>query len=513
VQLADSVIGVLPADVSDLDAISWLRVLAAGVKDESASAQLLARRQAHRLLKAKNVSHVAALLDAAWPPRVLPHTGQAATGAAGKPDAVPWPSAVDGAALLDELARVLDAHVHLPEGASTLIATWIAGTYCFEHWGIFPRLALLSPVKRCGKTTLLGVLGLLVHRHRMTSNITPAALFRIIGQERPTLLIDEADAFLRHNDELRGVLNAGHERHGTVTRCVGDDHEARDFPVFAPAAIAAIGELPSTLDDRSVVIRLQRKPKEVHVARLGRRSVPQALLDLPRKLARWATDNRDALLACEPSVPAHLDDRAADNAYPLLAIAGTAGDAWPSRVQAALRCLRPDGSDDSEFRTQLLADIRDIFLAKGTDRIATSELVASLCDLEERPWAEFSHGRPLSAPQLARLLRPFKIRPGTIRVEHGQTPKGYYREAFEDAFHRYLSPAGAATPPHCGPDRDSQGASSRSANLPSNQDTRSEPVSNGHPAPLWRRGASPPQEIQEDYDLAERRAIQEEGQE
>ena len=79
----------------------------------------------------------------------------------------------------------------------------------------------------------------------------------------PTLLIDEADTFLKENDELRGILNTGHRRGGQVTRTVGDDHEPRQFSTWAPAVIAMIGRLPDTLNDRSVVISLRRrKPSE-----------------------------------------------------------------------------------------------------------------------------------------------------------------------------------------------------------------------------------------------------------
>ena len=73
---------------------------------------------------------------------------------------------------------------------------------------------------------------------------------------RPTLLIDEADFFLRDNEELRGVLNSGHRRGGHVIRIVGEDFEPRAFSTFSPCAIALIGRLPATLHDRAIHIRL-----------------------------------------------------------------------------------------------------------------------------------------------------------------------------------------------------------------------------------------------------------------
>ena len=64
-------------------------------------------------------------------------------------------------------------------------------------------------------------------------------------------MIDEADTFLAEAEELRGVLNSGHRRTGEVIRDVGDDFEPRRFSTWAPVAIAAIGKIPGTLEDRS----------------------------------------------------------------------------------------------------------------------------------------------------------------------------------------------------------------------------------------------------------------------
>ncbi len=56
-----------------------------------------------------------------------------------------------------------------------------------------------------------------------------AALYRAIEKYGPTLLIDEADTFLRENRELLGILNAGYERGKFAVRAVpaGDDYDVR----------------------------------------------------------------------------------------------------------------------------------------------------------------------------------------------------------------------------------------------------------------------------------------------
>ena len=158
---------------------------------------------------------------------------------------------------------------------------------------ISPRLAVRSPMKRCGKTTLLDVLGCLVMKALPTANVSAAALFRVVEGYRPCLLVDEADTFLAESDDLRGVLNSGHRRGGSVLRTVGDDHEPRAFATYAAVAIGLIGTLPDTLADRSISVDLKRKlssevTESFRIDRVGHLEV------LARKAARWASDNADA---------------------------------------------------------------------------------------------------------------------------------------------------------------------------------------------------------------------------
>src|ERR1051326_6181815 len=119
---------------------------------------------------------------------------------------------VDGASLLNELESLLTRFVVLPGFAAETLALWILHTYAFELRDVSTYLGIESPEKRCGKTTLLSVLSRLANRPVAAANISPSAFFRVIEEMRPTLLIDEADTFLRGNDELRGILNAGYTR-------------------------------------------------------------------------------------------------------------------------------------------------------------------------------------------------------------------------------------------------------------------------------------------------------------
>jgi putative DNA primase/helicase len=160
--------------------------------------------------------------------------------------------------------------------------------------------------------------------------------------------------------------------------------------------------------------------------------------DLRRQCLRWTTDNIVALKAATPEMPAGFDNRLGDNWSLMLAIADLGGGEWPEKArQAALNVSKVVGNADASTGVRLLADIKSIFEGKGVDRLPSAELVIALGALEDRPWIEWKGGKPITANQLARLLRPFGVVPDSIRIGDS-TPKGYYLAQFEELFERYL---------------------------------------------------------------------------
>lgn len=349
----------------------------------------------------------------------------------------PWPEAVDGALLLDELVAYFRRFLVLPEYAPEAISLWTLHTYLMDVIYTTPYLAFLSPEKRCGKTRGLVASSFVCANPLLNTSISPAALFRIIEKHAPTTLIDEFDTFLK-NDELRGILNAGYTRDtAKVPRCVGDDHEPREFSVWAPKAFALIGKLPSTLEDRTIVIRMKRKLPDEKVDRLRSRC-RERFKPLRQKCVRFAADIRLQIQHAEPPLPEELNDRGQDIWEPLLAIADAAGGNWPKRArQAAVALSGGDGADDDSFNVQLLADIREVFTVKLCDRIPTVELIEALIGMDERPWGEANWGKPITTRWLAAKLKPFGIVRGTKR-SGASTFKGYTLAQFVDVFQRYL---------------------------------------------------------------------------
>jgi putative DNA primase/helicase len=353
----------------------------------------------------------------------------------------PWPRPVGGADLLNTLGATIRSHVVMPDNATTTAALWVAHTYLLDCFSISPRLAITSPEKGCGKTTLLDVLSRVVMRPLATANATASAIFRVVETQRPTLLIDEADTFLSENEELRGILNSGHRQGGSVIRTVGENFEPRSFSTYSACAIALIGKLTPTLADRSLSIDLRRRrPDEpIETFRFDR---TDHLDRLASQAARWTLDHAASVRDADPEIPDGVFNRAADNWRPLLAIADVAGGEWPARARQAVRVA--SGSDEQSIRVALLGDTRVIFAERGVDRLPSVELVEALVAIEGRPWAEWKAGKPITANGLARLLAPFGITPDTIRTGD-RTPKGYQRAHFEDAFSRYLPPWGPGT--------------------------------------------------------------------
>ncbi len=150
----------------------------------------------------------------------------------------------------------------LPSGAPDALALMVAHFHCYRAFLHTPRLIFQAAEKGCGKTTALEVTASLSPCPFMAENMTTAVPFRLAGLQRLTVILDECDTWLPGNEAMRGILNAGHRYGGAVPRCEG--RSIREYNVFAPVALAGIGALHETLQDRSIVIHLTRaKPGEL----------------------------------------------------------------------------------------------------------------------------------------------------------------------------------------------------------------------------------------------------------
>jgi len=367
----------------------------------------------------------------------------------------------DLAELLDRTVDRLHAYVSWPSlEAADAVGLWTACTHVAECFDTTPRLSLLSVEKRSGKSRVLEVLGSLVARHEPVITPSAAALYRLVADNMPTLLIDEADTCLGRkvaeaHEDLRAIVNAGWRKGMTIPRCVGPKHSVVRFPTFCPVALAGIGDLPDTILDRSVIVRMRRRAQAEHVEPFTLAEAVPPLAALGEELGKWGASRRTRreLARNRPAFPLGVTDRAADVWWPLLVIADAAGGHWPADARRAATRLVAEAAaaeDEGSLGVALLDGCRRLYRTKpwGWEGgvVSSSELVSSLVDDDEGPFSSDRRDKThLDARKLAWRLRPYDIRPRTVRVG-GATFKGYAWAEFADAWDRYLPPLREAEP-------------------------------------------------------------------
>jgi hypothetical protein len=357
-----------------------------------------------------------------------------------------------GQVALRNVHRFLGRFIAYPsEHAHAAHALWIAHTHLMEAWESTPRLAFLSPEPASGKTRALEISELLVPSPVEAVNVTPAYLFRKVGSDdgRPTILYDEIDTVFgpkaKDNEEIRGLLNAGHRRGAVVGRCVtrGKTIETEEIPAYSAVALAGLGWLPDTLLSRSIIIRMRRRKPGEKVEAFRRRVNAAEGDRLKGELAVWASGID--VSSAWPEMPAGVEDRDADVWEPLLAVADAAGGEWPKLArEAAVTLVAAAREVEPSLGIRLLADARTVF--GDSESITTAALLEALHALPESPWKDIK-GKPLNDRGLAVRLRQYGVKSKTIRIGHGpkDTAKGYSRADFAEAWEVYLSPLSSAT--------------------------------------------------------------------
>jgi putative DNA primase/helicase len=353
-------------------------------------------------------------------------------------DVPPWHDPIEGDHVASALAATVKRYAVLSDIAADAIALWVLQTWLVNKFTISPRLAITSPTKGCGKTTVLRFLNQVVRRPKRAGSISPPALFRVVEQHQPTLLLDETEKYVEHGSDLHALMNEGHCKGGTILRVLGDKLELREFSIFGALAFVRNGPLPDDLEQRSIIIQMQRRLPGEELTEL-RDDRCESLRNLARMCARWADDYAADLDGYDPDMGG-LINRDADNWRPLFAIADLVGSDWPGRARDAALALTP--KDSESIGPMLLGDIKTTFDGRSVDRLSSAEICTALCEMEGKPWADWK-GKSLTTNQLARLLKPFGIVTNTTVRVGAKTAKGYYRDEFQAAWQRYLTHEGA----------------------------------------------------------------------
>lgn len=349
---------------------------------------------------------------------------------------------VDGADLLDKIEGFIGRFVAYPSVAARVAHTlWIAHTWLMDHWDSTPRIAFLSAEPASGKSRALEVTEPLVPRAIHAVNTTPAYLFRKVSDESgpPTLLYDEADTVFgpraKNNEDIRGMLNAGHRRGATAGRCIvrGKTIETEELPAYCAVALAALHDLPETIMTRSVVVRMRRRLPREKIGPWRMRKSRAEAAPIFADLEIWAASIER--IPEWPEMPSGVQDRNADVWEALLAVADIAGGAWPSRGREAAVALVASAKENvRSLGVQLLSDLRTVFA--DSNQLATETIIQELVALPESPWANLG-GQPLDGRVLALHLRKYDITSRQLKINK-KNSRGYKRSELQDAWSRYL---------------------------------------------------------------------------
>ena len=201
-----------------------------------------------------------------------------------------------GERVLGDVYAFVGRFVSYPsEHARVAHTLWTVHTHMMAVWDSTPRLAFLSAEPASGKTRALEITELLVPNPVPTVNVSPAYLFRKVGSEEgATILYDEIDTVFgpraKDNEDIRGLLNAGHRRGATTGRCVMRGNEAflEELPAYSAVALAGIGWLPDTILSRSVIIRMRRRHAGERVEPFRRRLHESEGWQVRDRVAAWA---------------------------------------------------------------------------------------------------------------------------------------------------------------------------------------------------------------------------------
>lgn len=353
--------------------------------------------------------------------------------------------ALDGARLIAEVEGFVAKYVVLPKAAILPVALWAGATHAFDSFDAFPYLSLSSPTPRCGKTRLLEILELLCARPWRGTAPTEAALFRFIEANAPTLLLDEVEGLSSRKASERdsavlAILNAGYKKGQTVPRCVGNSHKLQNFRVYCPKAFAAIGRLPATLADRSIVIPMQRRAPGESVERFrfgrARRESEPIRHQVEETYAALGGEIQEAYASLPPLF--FLADRDEEIFSPLFAACAALAPSRIKELQDSAKKLSDAKAGDAVDDSLALKLLHDVHAAwpENESNVLTKQILAALADLEESPWKS---DYELNPRKLARMLRGFEVFPRQVKTDIGGG-KGYVSDEIQRAVSRYLAP-------------------------------------------------------------------------
>lgn len=360
-------------------------------------------------------------------------------------DCVPWPEAVNIAEVMREAERLIAGAMYCPPEVALVAAYFSALTWFAESLHVAPYLLITAPSKRCGKSRLLELIQRLSRRPFPSSSISAAVIFRACEKWSPTLLLDEVETYLKKDPEIEGILNAGYKRATAfVPRCDGDKNEVKNFPCFGLKVFAGINaeKLSDTLSSRTIVLKLEQRPKGSPKLQALHKMKPETFETLGRKFARIAEEHGETVGKADIACPEELDDRAAEIWEPLFALADLAGDG--ARLRAAAVSISETAPKSEDRGAELLGNIGEVLdnfkslgsgsryeitnsethetrsiqltEVRGVTWVSSSDLATALAWNDDWRWGRYAHGKALTAHMLTRRLGTYEVASQNLKV-------------------------------------------------------------------------------------------------
>jgi putative DNA primase/helicase len=307
-----------------------------------------------------------------------------------------------------------------------------------------------APEMECAKTLLIKhVVGQMVPRMLYVELMKPAPFFRMAQRFKPTFVIDEVDLFIKEDSDLLAALNTGYEPNGYVPRCTGDNYDVQLYTTHCPVAIGGIDllrKLPASTISRCIVINLERATYEELIQLSPTAPEDPELVEIGRKLMRWTRDNR---LKIANPVYSELTGRVANKWAPLLQIASVAS---PKLYERCLEAIYQEKKGQEVVLSRSQELLVDIWRALGDkDKLFTEDLITAIASDSNSQWTEYNYrdrkDRRIKPTQVARLLKPYGVKPKKIRIG-AKTAKGYVKNELQTPYRRYIEPSLEGTREH-----------------------------------------------------------------
>lgn len=357
-------------------------------------------------------------------------------------DPEPWAEDVDLYELILETTKILKNHVVFKDGYQiTACALWIVATWFVDQFDYAPYLMVSSPLKRCGKSTLMKVIERLSYRPAGGALMSASAVYRMLEKRQRTLIIDEADNFVKYDPEFKGVLLCGIERDGVATnvwKCDKDysgQFDSRPYSCFAFKAIAGIKAewILSTLTDRAIVITLRRRTDKDNCT-LGKKQLERCRFEeIRRKLFKASIQWAERVKNAKPI--SNIRDREEEKWLPLLKVADAVADPNDSKAPASqLGSFARDCAEKLQFDESAAVStsgeelLRCMLSLRQKNPYGSSihqkDLLTKLNQEEDWEWRNLNHGKGLSAKGLTQMLASFDIKSSQCKIE-GYNRNGY----------------------------------------------------------------------------------------